>query len=332
MRQPTIKDVAARAGVSKSLVSRVMQGAATVSEARRRAVLEAAAELGYRPNAAARSLVRQRSHAVGVLVSDLHNPFFAEVLDGIHGPASRAGFRVLVVTGNRDPAAEARALQGLLELRADGVILVSPRLPASTIAAAARSVPTVAVARRVTASALDNVTSDDARGAQLAVDHLVGLGHRRIALVDGGDGAGAEDRRRGYEAAMAAHGLAAEIRVAAGDFTEEGGARGIEALLAERPGPTAVCAANDLAALGALDALEARGLAVPRDVSLVGYDNTALAALRHIDLTTVDQPRRAMGEAAAAALLDRLDGVHLRGRHVVLEPTLVVRGTTRSPT
>jgi DNA-binding LacI/PurR family transcriptional regulator len=330
-RPPTIKDVAERAGVSKSLVSRVMRSAEAVSQRRREAVLAAAEELGYRPNAVARSLVQQRSFNVGVMVSDLHNLFFAEILDGIDEVAAACGYRMLITTGNRVRDAEAEALETLLQLRADGVILLAPRLPLAVVARAGRAVPMAVVGSSMRMPGVDTVGNDDVRGAELAVDHLVGLGHRRIAMVDGGDGAGAAERRAGYEAAMRRAGRAAEIRVAPGDFTEEGGHRGACQLLAGDPRPTAIVAGNDLAALGALNAIEEAGLEVPGDVSLVGYDNTSLASLRHISLTTVHQPRREIGQMAMKALLRRIGQSDIRARRVVLQPRLVDRHTTGPP-
>ena len=178
---------------------------------------------------------------------------------------------------------------------------------------------------------MDVVVNDDVRGAELAVKHLAGLGHRRIAMVDGGDGAGAAERRSGYEAAMRRLGLGDLIRVAAGDYTEEGGYSGAQHLLRLHPRPTAIFASNDLAAVGALDAIEEAGLEVPADVSLVGYDNTALASLRHISLTTVHQPRRQIGEMAMKAILRRIERNGVRAKRLVLEPRLVSRQTTGPP-
>ena len=308
-----------------------MREAGTVSRESRDAVLAAAEELGYRPNAAARSLVQRRSFNVGVLVSDLHNPFFAEIIDGIEAAAAAGGYRMLIATGNRDRDAEAHALETLLELRTDGVILLSPRLAPPLVARAGRSVPVAVVASLMRAPRVDVVVNDDVRGAELAVKHLAGLGHRRIAMVDGGDGAGAAERRCGYEATMRRLGLGALIRVAAGDYTEEGGYSGAQHLLRLRPRPTAIFASNDLAAVGALDAIEEAGLEVPADVSLVGYDNTALASLRHISLTTVHQPRRQIGEMAMKAVLRRIERNGARAKRLVLEPRLVSRQTTGPP-
>ena len=328
MPQATILDVAARAGVSKSLVSLVMHDSPSVSEGKRQAVLEAAAALGYRPNAVARSLVQRRTRVLGVMLSDLHNTFFADVLDGVAGRAGERGYKAMLNTGNRAISGEAEAIETLLELRSDGLILAAPRLDAARIAEAARSVPVVLVARTITASRVDCVSNDDTAGAALAVDHLVALGHRRIAHIDGGQGAGAQARREGFVRAMRRHGLAGQARTARGDYTEEGGAKGVNALLARGSRPTAIFAANDLSAVGALDALTRRGLRVPDDISLVGYDNTSLAALRHIDLTTIDQPREAMGRTAVDLLLERLERRRTAARRVVMAPALVVRGTT----
>jgi DNA-binding LacI/PurR family transcriptional regulator len=328
---PTILDVARRAGVSKSLVSLVMRGSAMVKEDKRAAVLRAADELGYRPNAAARSLVRQRSSLIGVMLSDLHNPYFTEVVDGIEREAIAAHYRALFNTGSRIADRESEAVETLLQLRTDGLILAGSVLPNRIIEAAAERVPVVVVARPSRSLLVDSVTNDDRAGARLAVAHLADLGHRDIAHVDGGSGAGAAARRSGYAQAMEQRGLAAHVRVVAGAFTEEGGSSGIASLLAKGRPPTAVFVANDLAAVGALHALEEHGLEVPGDVSLVGYDNIALAALGHIDLTTIDQPRREIGATAVHLLLERLRGERSRARHVLIPPGLVVRGTTAPP-
>jgi DNA-binding LacI/PurR family transcriptional regulator len=237
----------------------------------------------------------------------------------------------LIATGQRDPASEAAALEMLLQLRTDGLILAGAVVPAEVVRAASRSAPVALVTSGIRVSGVDTLGTDDVRGAGLAVEHLVALGHQRIALIDGGRGAGAAERRRGYELAMRRLALADQVRVAPGDFTEEGGYRGARHLLARGPRPTAICCGNDLAAVGALNALDEAGLQVPTDVSLVGYDNTALAALRHVSLTTVHQPRREIGEQAMALLLRRIERPAARARRLLLEPSLTVRATTARP-
>jgi DNA-binding LacI/PurR family transcriptional regulator len=330
-RSPTIRDVAERAGVSKSLVSLVMRGAPQVSDERRDAVHRAAEDLGYRPNDAARSLVRKRSFVIGVVLADLHNPYYAEVVDGIEEAARTAGYRVLINTGDRTTDGEAAAVETMLQMQADALILTGSVLPGPRIEEAAASVPVALVARASRSPSVDSVTNDDRKGAGLAVDHLVAIGHRRIAHIDGARGAGAAGRRSGYVDAMRRHGLGSKVRVATGAYTEEGGVEGAERLLSSGEHPTAVFASNDMAAIGALHALEGHGLRVPEDVSLVGYDNTALSALAHVDLTTIDQPRRHMGSLAVQLVLGHLDGSGRRSRHVVVEPHLVVRRTSAPP-
>jgi DNA-binding LacI/PurR family transcriptional regulator len=319
------------AGLSKSVVSRVMRDEPSVSPASRVAVMAAAEALRYRANAVARSLVQRRTYNVGVMVSDLHNIFFAEVLDGLYAAAAIRGYRTLITTGNRDPAAEERALEQLLELRTDGVVLAGARLPAEVVAAAARAIPVALVGSDLRLRGVDVVVDDDFRGARLAVDHLVSLGHRDIALIDGGQGAGAAERLAGYQAAMAHAGLALRARVQPGDFTERGGYEGARRLLSGTARPTAIFASNDQSAVGALDAINESGLRVPHDVSLVGYDNTALAALGHISLTTIHQPRNQIGEMAMNAVLRRIEHPGLLARRHVLAPKLIVRDTTAPP-
>jgi DNA-binding LacI/PurR family transcriptional regulator len=326
--QPTIVDIAARAGVSKSLVSLVLRGSPKVSEESRRAVLRAAEELDYRPNAMARGLAQRRSSIFGVMLSDLHNTFFADVLDGIDARSRREGFRTLLATGHRKQSLEAEAIKALVELRTEGLILAAPRLSMPKIIEASRAVPVVLVSRPAREAVIDTVMTDEVAGAAAAVDHLVELGHRRIAHIDGGAGAGASARRSGYLRAMERHALGANAQVVRGDYTEAGGAAAVARLLDGGARPTAIFAANDLSALGALNALLQRGVRVPDEISLVGYDNTSLARLAHVDLTTIDQPRREIGSAAVELLLERINGGRRKPRRVVLSPALVLGRTT----
>lgn len=328
--RPTIRTVAERAGVSKSLVSLVMRGSSSVSEARREAVLQAAQELGYRPNAMARSLVEGRTRLVGALVADLHNPFFVEFLDGLQEELHGAGLRLLLGSGRWDPAFAEETVEAFLELRVDGLVLLSTVPAATTLIDAARAVPIVIVGERDAAVTGTDVVADDGElGARLAVDHLVEFGHRRIAHVHGEPSAGAAAyRRAGYEAAMRRHGLTGQIHVAAGDFTEEGGYRATRALLATSPRPTAIFAPNDLAALGALTAADESGLRVPTELSIVGYDNTSLAAIGRVSLTSVDQPRRDMGRIAADRLSARMADPAKPTECSLVVPHLVARGSS----
>jgi DNA-binding LacI/PurR family transcriptional regulator len=323
---PTMDDVARAAGVSRALVSLVMRDSPQVSPHRRDRVLSAAAKLGYRPNAMARGLAGRRTRTIGVLLNDLQNPFFAEIAAGIEQVASSLDYRVIISTGGRRPARERAMVSALLEHRPDGLLLVSPRMRSAEILAAAAETPVVLVGRNVRGKTLDVVMNDEVVGARLALSHLAGLGHERIVHVDGGKGAGASSRRSAYLRVMGELGLAAHATVIPGDFTEEAGVRAAERLLSWDELPTAVFAANDLVAAGLLDRLEVAGVGVPGDVSIVGYDNTFLAALHHMALTTVNQPRPELGRLALELLLERVDGRHTQQVRLIA-PELVVRST-----
>jgi DNA-binding LacI/PurR family transcriptional regulator len=325
-----MEDVAREAGVSRALVSLVMRDQPNVSAERRQRVLDAAARLGYRPNAMARSLASRRTRTVGVILDDLRNPFFAEIAGGVEELASELGYQLLLAAGGRQARRERAAVAALLEYRVDGIILVSPRMRAPDIRDAATEVPLVMVGRQVRGVDADFVVIDENHGTELVLEHLIDLGHELIAHVDGGSGAGGPQRRNAYMNGMRARRLTASARVIPGDFTEEAGTSAARLLLAEGTLPTALFAANDIVAAGVLGELDRAGVAVPAEVSIVGYDNISIAHLARVSLTTVDQPRSEMGRLALELLLDRIE--HRRASVVqIVEPTLVVRSTTAPP-
>ena len=328
MSRPTMEDVAARAGVSRALVSLVMNDSPKVSDQKRRAVLRAARELGYRPNLMARSLAQQRTQTIGVLVNDLHNPFFAEVIDGLEIAAEEQDYRVLVQNGRRDPARERDAVETLLQFQVEALALVGPRLNDNDLARIGSTVPTVVVAGGRDHPEVDTIVTDGRRGAELAVDHLVELGHKRILHIDGDQNTSAAERREGYEQGMIGAGLSDFIDVRVGGDDEVDAFNVLDEILAESQLPTAIFAFNDLLAAGVLDRLDDAKLNVPDEISLVGFDNTFISAIHHLSLTTVNQPRLAMGRLAVSTLLERIeDGRDESARHT-LEPELVLRSTT----
>lgn len=327
--RPTINDVAARAGVSKSLVSLAIRGSDRVSEESRAAILRAADELGYRPNAAARSLADRRSRTIGVLLHDLHNPVFAQVLDGVQEVVRAHGYRTMLVTGHGDSDRERTEVVALLEFQVEGLILISHRLDPELARQAAQECPVVIVMRHdITGRGISTVCLDDEAAARAAVEQLVALGHRRIAHISGGDNRVAWDRERGYREAMTAAGLEKYIHVEVGDFTEAGGRAAATRMMADEREITALVVANDLSALGAVVAAQTAGLEVPDDVSIVGFDGMSLAALGSLTLTTMMQPLEEMGRSAAERIFARIEDPESSATQKRVLSSWLPRGTT----
>jgi DNA-binding LacI/PurR family transcriptional regulator len=331
-KRPTIHDVAARAGVSKSLVSLALRGSSKVSDASREAIEKAAAELGYRPNAQARSLADRRSRTIGINMAELDNPIFPQMLSGAHSVIRARGYNTMLVSGERDPELESTELAKLLEFQVEGLMLISHRLPASTVRSLAADVPTVVLTLRgITGPGIDTVTTDDEAGARMAMQHLFELGHTRIAHISGGTLEPGVVRERVYREQMEAAGLTASIRVAPGDLTNLGGLEAARFMLEDGDPPTAIFASNDISAIGAMAACQEYGLRVPEDISIIGYDGVALGALRTLSLTTIAQPLTELGRLGAERLFDRLEGRKVKDRSILLEPELLARGTTTAP-
>lgn len=329
-RRPTIRDVAQRAGVSKSLVSLVLQGSGNVSEGRRQAVLRAMEELGYRPNRIARSLSAPRTSTVGVLLNDLRNPWFVELLEGLTATVHAAGVSPVLADSYTDLRIGRRSVDALLEQRIDGLVVVGTTTEAPGVeAAASAGLPVVlAGTREPRLPRADVVVNDDEAGARQATEHLLSLGHHRIAHLQG-PGEIAELRRAGYEHAMRTAGL--EPCVVTGGMSEESGYAAAHRLLTAPGRPTAILAFNDIAAVGVLSAVADQGLTVPGDVSVAGYDNTYLARIRHLSLTSVDNGNLAVGVQAGRFLLERLARPDLPARYHLVPTVLQVRGSTAHP-
>ena len=320
-------------------MSKVLRNAYGASPTMRAKVRQAIAELGYRPHAAARGM-RGQTYTIGVMLPDIRNPFFADILDGVTERLRR----------HRLPGAARARLQrrgggGPGHRRDDrpqhGRRRSSsrPSRRASHLEHVASTVPTVVVGRHGHSAAYDTVADDDFAGAALVVDHLADLGHRRIAHIEHHETDPDPPRRRcptpmradGYRQAMRAHGLADEIDVVSTSYTQEGGYLGARQLLARRPRPTAIFAGADIVAMGVLEALAEAGLSVPGDISVAGYDNTTFAAFAPISLTSVDQAGSQIGANAARLLLDRIADRRTPTTQIKLSPTLVVRRSTAPP-
>lgn len=326
-RRPTLEDVATRAGVSRALVSIVMRDAPGASEQTRDRVRHAADELGYRPDPRARRLRQLRTKLIGVTFT-VGQEFHADLVDGVYVAAERLGYDVVLsgITPHRD---EGRAQRTLIDEQCEGLVLVGPDTPTRQLGELAARVPLVVLARRV--RGVDAVRSDDVAGAVLGADHLIGLGHRRIVYLDGGRAPGAAERLRGYRRAVGAAGVSEDVRP--GGLTEREGAGAATAMLAESELPTAVFAFNDRCALGVTDVFIRAGVSVPQQVSVLGFDDSPLAGLAHVDLTTVRQDAMGLAAAAVGRLVGRLDDATAPAGvvDVVRDPTLVVRGSTGVP-
>lgn len=328
-RRPRLRDVAAQLGLSTATVSLVLRNIDGPSTQTRERVLAAAAELGYRPDRTASLLARRRRQLLGVML-DLHMTYHADLVEEIHEAAEDRGYDVVLstLTRSRD---ERKAVETLLDFRCEALILLGPGAPAARLVELSGRIPVICVGRRFTSAKIDVVRSADDVGVAQAVDHLVELGHRDIAFIDGGRGTIAADRRRGYRTAMSRHGLGDHLTVIAGDHTEAAGSKAAALLLKLGTAPTAVTASNDRSAIGFLSAMSRAGVPVPDSMSVVGYDDCIGSRLAYVNLTTVRQDAHAQARHAVTLAVERLDEHRTTPREVVLTPTLVIRGTTASP-
>ncbi len=330
----TIRDVARLADVHPGTVSRALneQTRGLVNPETAERVIRAAEELGYRPNPIARGLKTNRSFTVGVLIPDLTNPLFPPILRGIDDRLGDAGYTLLTVNTDNDAERERTHVDALLARHVDGFIAATARLHAELLAeVAAGGTPVVLVNRSVEDGSLPAVTVDDRRGSMLAVEHVVGLGHTEIGHLAGPQNTSTgHGRYLGFNDAMAAAGLRVpRERISYSDaFSESEGARACEELMARDPRLTAIVTANDRLAIGCYDTLAARGLSCPGDVSVVGFNDMPLVDRLAPPLTTIRVPQREIGQVAADLLLGRLGEGTNGSDQILLEPTLVVRGST----
>ncbi|MEY4172865.1 MAG: hypothetical protein RI900_30 [Actinomycetota bacterium] len=328
-RAPTMADVARAAGVSRALVSIVMRDVPGASDEARRLVREAAQRIGYLPHSAAQLLRRSRSGNVGVLFSPRY-PFEVQIVEALYPAAKQLGHQLVLgaMTETRDLD---HAVEELLRQRCEALVLVGLDRPDSWFADLQGRVALVRVGRLPTRAGVDVVRSDERHGIESALDHLVELGHRRIVLVGGGDMPGASERARAYRAGMKRRGLVEEALVLEGDYTDEGGARAARALLAGGRLPTAVIAANDWSAVGLITEFARRGVRVPQDISVVGYDDSDLARRSYLSFTSVGQDPVGLAHLVMDAVDHRLQHPTDPPIESVLPTVLAVRTSTARP-
>ena len=335
----TIKDIAKRAGVSHSTVSRALRVNHLVSSETARRIRQVAQEMGYRPSAVARSLKTKRTQVLGVIVSSISDPFFSEILNGIEVSAQAGGYSLFIAASQHDPIKERQIVQTMMEQRTDGVIICSSSFsPEHGRELLSSGFPVVVVNHQGSESFNYSIYHDDVDGSSQITRHLLALGHKRIAyLGNSQSGRTTQDRLRGFMDAMSEAGL--EVPDTYIHHVEGGdpilGQKSVEYFTQLSPRPTAIVCFNDMLAIGVLKGCEMAGLSVPQDLSVTGFDNIIFSGFTTPCLTTFDQPKLSIGQEAARLLLDLLqaeDGIIPDTPNVkILQGKLLVRGSTGTP-
>lgn len=335
----TIKDIAKQAGVSHTTVSRALHNSPLISETTTHRILEISKDLGYHPSFAARSLKTNRSQALGVIVSHIADPFFSEILQGIDDVAQANGYSLFIAAAQYDPVREHAIVQTMHEHRVDGVVLCSPRFtPEQSDQLHSYNIPIVAINNQAAEGYQYSIYHDDVDGGRQACEHLVHLGHRRIAyLGDTSSGRTSQERLTGFQRVMEEAGLCIRpeyIHQVSGN-TATHGLAGIDYFLSLTERPTAIICYNDMVAVGVLKGLHQAGLSVPDDISITGFDNIMYSDFTQPPLTTIDQPKRFLGAEAARMMLDQLNStsnsVQSEARIKRLKGMLLIRQSTGPP-
>ncbi len=335
----TIKDIAKRAGVSHSTVSRALRVNHLVSSETSKRIREIAQEMGYRPSAVARSLKTKRTEVLGVIVSNISDPFFSEILNGIEASAQAGGYSLFIAASQHDPIKERQIVQTMMEQRTDGVIICSSSFsPEHGRQLLSYGFPVVVVNHQGSESFNYSIYHDDVDGSSQITRHLISLGHKRIAyLGNSQSGRTTQDRLHGFLDVMSEADL--EVPDSFIHHVEGGdpilGQKSVEYFMRLTPKPTAIVCFNDMLAIGVLKGCEVAGFRVPEDLSVTGFDNITYSAFTTPCLTTFDQPKFSIGQEAAQLLQDLLqaeDGIIPDTPNVkILKGKLLVRGTTANP-
>lgn len=327
----TMKQVAEKARVSTTTVSHVINNTRVVSEDARERVLSVIQELRYIPSAVARSLKNDRTHTLGMMIPNNSNPYFAEIIQGIEDASFKLGYNIILCNCYDDPKKQAAYIRVLMEKRIDGLILVSSGSDQELIQLLAdEAIPKVLVDRELSGVAADFIEADHEQGGYDATKYLLQLGHRRIACVAGPDSLLTSGGRvDGYRKALAEAGLPFRSDyLIHSDFTSHGGFNAFQQLLNLPERPTAIFASNDLMAIGGICAASEAGVKVPAELSVIGYDDIALASYSTPPLTTIAQPKHAIGELTAQILANRIAHPEHALRRELLKSTLVIRQST----
>ncbi len=324
----TLERVAKLAGVSPSTVSRILNGTAVVSDEKRKAIDEAIAELGFVPNPVARGLAGGRTLSIGVVTQAIDSPFYGPALRGIEDELDSAGYSPLFVSAHWDPTTEGRCIDVLRSRRVDGLIVLNGRLSDQALKNTAKHLPIVVTGRNIKGAGLFALNFDNFAGGVLATEHLISLGHRKIAFISG-DAAhpDANERLRGYTTALKNAGIPFDANlVVPGDYQVESGLAATDLLLASRRKFTAIFCANDQMAYGAALSLHRKGLRTPEDVSLIGFDDIYHSLYVAPPLSTIHQPASEMGRLTASSILQMLAGN--KPTAAMPAPELIIREST----
>ncbi|RBW69040.1 LacI family DNA-binding transcriptional regulator [Bacillus taeanensis] len=328
----TIYDVAKNAGVSIATVSKVINNNGRISDKTRKKVLKIMKDLDYQPSFAAAALTGKRTNTIGLLIPDLANPFFAEIARSIEDRGHELGVSVVMCSTDKNKEKEEKYVSLLVRKSVDGFILASGFSNVEVVEdLLKKKIPVAMIAQDVPTLLVDTLSVDDYKGGYLATVHLLSLEHKRIAVI-GEVARSSDDRIRGYKEALQQSGhLVHDDYIVRSESSIEGGRKAADHLLNQSNPPTAIFACNDLLAIGVIQAVQARGLVVPNDVSIIGFDNTILATTSDPALTTIAQPIHEMGQFIMDLLIQEIEGKKTVKRRMLLLPELVVRNSTAKP-
>jgi len=328
---PTIKDVAKHVGVSTATVSHVINKTRFVSDEIKEKVLQTIRDLNYQPNAIARSLVKRKTHTIGIIISDILNPFYTAIVRGIEDVTYKSGYSVMLCKRTKNVEKEILYIQVLMEKRIDGLVLSTAfQDGVHPLLSQLKGIPLVSIVRKMKGFNPDAVFGDNVGGAYQAIEHFIQLGHRRIGIISGplGLSSGAE-RREGYEKALESHRIPIEEHwIKTGDFKKESGYFLTKKLLEEKVPPTALLVVNNQMTIGALNALKELGVRVPEDLSLISFDDMEWCSFMNSPLTTIEQSPYLMGKTAGEMLLQKINHKRSQPKKVVIPSHLIIRNST----